>query len=284
MRQILVFLIAQLTLTFTYFYLPSLSSCENTLISNTVSHEGHSPCIDFENINTTQRNMIATNLAKQHIGEKYCKDIQCNDPNNSCPENFPCKATGNAIINNQPTWHLEDCETPNGRTEEMLVYKFGPNPAYCECKCLDDNNCTPDDGQNFDKSSVSDTCSDLVKLSNFTAKPTEKGIMLNWITKAELNSQGFKMWRAIPKLNSYCGCSGNIKDYIQIQVLDKEGKPILIPAKGNETSGFDYSYLDKGAKPGIAYCYALEDVDSRGESKFYFEYVAFTQDNLKENK
>jgi hypothetical protein len=131
-----------------------------------------------------------------------------------------------------------------------------------------------------------DVCDDpgLVKLNNFTAIPAKKGISLNWTTKTEPDSQGFKMWRAIPNLNHYCGCSGNIDDYTQIQVLDKEGKPVLIPAKGTETSGYDYSYLDEGAKPGIAYCYALEDIDSKGESKFYFEYVAFTQDNLEETQ
>jgi hypothetical protein len=126
--------------------------------------------------------------------------------------------------------------------------------------------------------------SSLIDLNKFIATPTKNGILLNWETKTELDSQGFRMWRAIPNLTNYCGCSGNIDDYTQIQVLDKEGKPILIPAKGNETSGFDYSYLDKDAKPGIAYCYALEDVDSKGESKFYFEYVAFTQDNVEETE
>lgn len=124
--------------------------------------------------------------------------------------------------------------------------------------------------------------SNLVDLDKFTATPQNNGVSLSWTTKTELDSQGFRIWRAIPNLNSYCGCSGNIDDYTQIQVLDKEGKPVLIPAKGNKTVGSEYSYLDKGAKPGVAYCYALEDVDSKGESKFYFEHVAFTPDGLSE--
>ncbi len=154
-------------------------------------------------------------------------------------------------------------------------------------KCLDDGLtcCSVSVSKSFSSIDINsvETCSRelLVKLSNFTATPTDEGISLNWNTETELDSQGFRIWRAIPDLSRYCGCSGNIEDYTQIQVLDKEGKPVLIPAKGSKTSGFDYSYLDEKAKPGIAYCYALEDVDSKGESKFYFEYVAFTQDNLE---
>ena len=154
----------------------------------------------------------------------------------------------------------------------------------CSCKCFGDSCPAPKNRKKNSENSLSKECPGLVELSNFKAKPTNKGISLKWNTKTELDSQGFRMWRAIPNLANYCGCSGNIKDYTQIQALDKEGKPVLIPAKGSTTSGYDYSYLDKDAKPGIAYCYALEDIDSKGESKFYFEYVAFTQDNLEEDK
>ncbi|NJO17411.1 MAG: hypothetical protein HC877_17210 [Thioploca sp.] len=144
------------------------------------------------------------------------------------------------------------------------------NKGQAQCPC----GCFPSSKSNHG------TCGNLVELSSFIAKPTDKGISLNWNTETELDSQGFRIWRAIPDLSHYCGCSGNIDDYTQIQVLDEEGKPVLIPAKGSTTSGFDYAYLDEKAKPGIAYCYALEDVDSKGESKFYFEYVAFTPDGL----
>jgi len=163
----------------------------------------------------------------------------------------------------------------------MCVYG-GQWKSFCDCTCQ-----IPNKEKRGNRTKTCTTCKcdeNLVKLSDFTAKPTNKGISLNWNTEAEADSQGFKMWRAIPKLGNYCGCSGNIDDYTKIQVLDKEGKPVLIPAKGSTISGYDYSYLDKDAKPGIAYCYALEDVDSKGESKFYFEYVAFTQDNLEKSE
>ena len=122
----------------------------------------------------------------------------------------------------------------------------------------------------------------LVELSSFIATPSKDGILLNWTTEAESDSQVFRIWRAIPDLDNYCGCSENIDSYTQVQVLNREGKPVSIPAKGSKTSGFEYSYLDQEAKPGIAYCYALEDINSKDESKFYFEYIAFTHSGLLE--
>ena len=88
------------------------------------------------------------------------------------------------------------------------------------------------------------------------------------------------MWRGTPDLEKYCGCSDNMDDYKQITMttLDKKGNPTLIPATGSTTSGSNYAYLDKDVKPGIPYCYALEDIDSKGESKFYYEYITFTPD------
>jgi hypothetical protein len=185
------------------------------------------------------------------------------------------------------TPHAGECKS--GETTFRCTYGTAtPIDISCDCTCqINSRNPSPGPRSSQTEECTSCTCGkppSLVKLSNFIAKPTSNGISLNWTTKTEPDSQGFKMWRAIPKLDKYCGCSGNIDDYTQIQVLDEEGKPVLIPAKGNTTSGSDYSYLDKDAKPGIAYCYALEDVDSKGESKFYFEYVAFTQDSLEESK
>jgi hypothetical protein len=120
----------------------------------------------------------------------------------------------------------------------------------------------------------------LVELSGFTAVPTKNGVALNWDTGAEPDSQGFHIWRGTPDLGSYCGCSRNLDDYKKISMLDKNGKPILIPTTGDERMGAEYSHLDKGAKPGIAYCYVLEDIDSKGESEFYFEYIVFTPDSV----
>jgi hypothetical protein len=122
----------------------------------------------------------------------------------------------------------------------------------------------------------------LVELSGFTAIPTKNGVALNWDTGAEPDSQAFHIWRGTPDLGSYCGCSRNLEDYKKISMLDKNGKPILIPTTGDERMGAKYSHLDKAAKPGIAYCYVLEDINSEGKSEFYFEYIVFTPDSVSE--
>lgn len=180
----------------------------------------------------------------------------------------------------------------NGEDEYTVLIK---NPSgnlitfMCKCDCCSEREGSAAISTTTLEEDPCESCTEcsggnLVQLSSFTAIPSNRGISLSWSTETELDSQGFKIWRAIPKLDSYCGCSKNIEDYTQIQVLDKKGKPILIPAEGNKTSGHDYFYLDKNAKPGIAYCYALEDIDSKGKSKFYFKYIAFTQNNLEQNE
>jgi hypothetical protein len=152
-------------------------------------------------------------------------------------------------------------------------------PCYCICE-------EPDEDQSLKTKQCNpetEDCScgsDLVDLDEFTATPQKDGISLTWITKSELDSQGFRVWRGTPDLEKYCGCSNNMDDYKQITMttLDEKGNPTLIPATGSTTSGSNYAYLDKDVKPGIPYCYALEDIDSKGESKFYYEYITFTPD------
>lgn len=243
-----------------------------------------------------ERNQELCSRCKGKCPKEECCDYKKSGENSKVKiPNFP-DPTLPDIESCDTVKNIRKCEREGKKCLKIKV-KAGPRTGEIECPC----DCFPKkDTQNEiltnsfpDKENI---CSidnpracrcdngSLVKFSNLIAKPSSKGISLNWTTKTEPDSQGFKIWRAIPNLNSYCGCSGNIDDYTQIQVLDKEGKPVLIPTKGTKTSGYDYSYLDKDAKPGIAYCYALEDVDSRGESKFYFEYVAFTQDNLEETQ
>jgi hypothetical protein len=216
---------------------------------------------------------------------QYCQGKTCTIQQ-QCPNNQQCPntpTTGKAIsFSANYSQPILGGKCGGSGTIHIIsgTYTIGAVECFCECP----DSCLPDNKKNIANHLTPKICDDgsLVKLSNFTTVPTNKGISLNWNTETELDSQGFRIWRAIPNLSRYCGCSGNIDDYTQIQVLDEEGKPVLIPAKGSTTSGFDYSYLDEKAKPGIAYCYALEDVDSKGESKFYFEYVAFTPDGLSE--
>jgi hypothetical protein len=220
---------------------------------------------------------LLCNKSKMCVLRKECKIKIITNPIHSCKitSNVKCDKINN-ICTATVTFTI---------SQGTNVVNTDTQPLDLNCECVGECNDEVDDGAKIGATNPG-VCDieKLVELSNFTANPANKGISLNWTTKSESDSQGFKMWRAIPKLDSYCGCSGNIEDYTQIQVLDKKGKPVLIPAKGSTTSGYDYSYLDEDAKPGIAYCYALEDVDSKGESKFYFEYVAFTPDGLEETQ
>ncbi|NJO17103.1 MAG: hypothetical protein HC877_15580 [Thioploca sp.] len=261
-----------------YFFLITILLLK-TQIANSQAQDCSIKIISLTNDITETTDCVADEIeAERSIVKQLCNcpaDDNCGDGT--------CMFLDHSIVGNQPTINSiqpTDCEEGKSKyTVNFDANSIGIIKCDCECTLCDEEG----RGRSRNLNDPSQ-CINLVQLSNFTANPTDKGISLNWTTKTELDSQGFKMWRAIPKLDKYCGCSGNIDDYTQIQVLDKEGKPVLIPAKGNTTSGSDYSYLDEGAKPGIAYCYALEDIDSKGESKFYFEYVAFTQDSSEESK
>lgn len=153
--------------------------------------------------------------------------------------------------------------------------------VLCYCKCCP----IPVGGQGRGIRSPSQCvvgcpCEKLVNLDNFITTPQKKGVLLRWETASEVSSEGFKIWRGIPDLSKHCGCSTNMEDYKQVTMImaDEEDNSLLIPAKGSKMSGAKYSYLDKNVKPGIPYCYVLEDIDSNGESKFYFEYISFTPD------
>lgn len=211
-----------------------------------------------------------------------CKEIK------KCPSDAPyCEPDPQKVSyigfgNNYPNKKRGKCKdgTKFKWTGGSLVpLSFSTHTVTYTCICCPDGNSSNGEGEERQDRSAKCIpgcpCKKLVTLNKFIAIPQKEGILLKWNTESEIDSQGFRIWQAIPDLNNYCGCSNDINDYKKIHVLDKDGKPVLIPAKGNEISGFEYSYLDKSAKPGIAYCYALEDIDSKGESKFYFEYITF---------
>jgi hypothetical protein len=204
-----------------------------------------------------------------------------------CPEK--CKATTVTAID--PTGSVVSCSRNgkcDGSTDDRWDCSMTITSADCSCSCCDDKkrnklkNTTQQSPPMCKPGEDCDVCDGpgLVDLDEFTATPQNNGISLTWTTKTELDSQGFRIWRGTPDLGKYCGCSDNMDDYKQITIttLDEAGNPTLIPATGSTTSGSNYAYLDKEVKPGIPYCYALEDIDSKGESKFYFEYISFTPD------
>ncbi len=91
----------------------------------------------------------------------------------------------------------------------------------------------------------------LIKLSSFTARPTMKGIVLEWQTASETDTAGFNVFRKaaveteFEKLNS-----------------------VLIPAAGSPTEGAAYSFTD--VPPGMRnWQYQLEEVEITGRTKRY---------------
>ena len=257
-----LFLLSTFLLFFNVTSLIAAGNCSKDIITGSISTTSVYRC----GVNSEEAENSAEALACEGMCTGSCDD---EDTGKRCGLSATILLNGVVVANE--TVKRELCEYPPC-VGNQKCWKVGirvlDRGLICHCGCLGGR-----EGEG-----------NLVKLANFTATPTDKGISLNWNTKTEVDSQGFRMWRAIPDLNRYCGCSENIENYTQVQVLDKEGKPVLISARGNETAGFDYSYLDQEAKPGIAYCYALEDINSKGESKFYFEYVAFTPDGLPKEK
>lgn len=189
------------------------------------------------------------------------------------------------VVSNDPK-ACNDEESIGCQDPLMVCYEFtidAPSGIVCPCTCCLQGSSKK--GNRRANECVGDFCyicddPNLVDLDNFTAIIQKDSILLSWKTDSETNSKGFHIWRGTPDLDKYCGCSTNIDNYKQIIIttLDDEGNPALIPAKGDKTSGAEYAYLDENVKPGIPYCYALEELDSNGESKFYFEYILFTPD------
>jgi hypothetical protein len=86
----------------------------------------------------------------------------------------------------------------------------------------------------------------LIELSSFTVTPTNKEILLEWLTSAEIDNTGFNIYRA----------DGD-GEYAKINTT-------LIPAEGSPTEGASYKFIDKNVKNRKTYYYLLEDIDING--------------------
>jgi hypothetical protein len=220
----------------------------------------------------------------------YCTGLKCpNNPPCPDPDKTSCKVDLSSGSISGPSIGIKqirvDTNTKECGKKKKYIYHAEFRQVLnikCPCKCCPIKTKRGNRSKQCKLGEICDTCDapDLVDLDEFTATPQKDGISLTWTTKSELDSQGFRVWRGTPDLGKYCGCSDNMDDYKQITMttLDEKGNPTLIPATGSTTSGSNYAYLDKDVKPGIPYCYALEDIDSKGKSKFYYEYITFTPD------
>jgi hypothetical protein len=97
----------------------------------------------------------------------------------------------------------------------------------------------------------------LIDLSSFTAKPSNGRVKLEWSTEAEIDNAGFNIYRSE---------SGDV-GYEKIN-------PELIAAKGSETKGAKYVFIDNIAKNRKTYFYKLEDIDLNGTSTMHGPKIA----------
>jgi hypothetical protein len=97
----------------------------------------------------------------------------------------------------------------------------------------------------------------VIVLSQFQALPGDGTVTLMWTTESEIDTAGFNIYRGKVGL----GKSGRVKsDSVEMDKINAT----LIPAKGSNTSGAEYSYTDDDVKNGFTYIYKLEDVDING--------------------
>ncbi len=163
---------------------------------------------------------------------QFCQGCQCVQP-----------VCGNGIVEG-----AEECESdadcPAGR------YCDGCTCVEPECgngviepgeTCESDADCPSGQCQDC-------TCQTLVTISDLNASPGNRKVVLTWATASEVDSAGFNIYR-----------SKNKGGYTQIN----SG---LIPARGSQTAGARYRYIDTGVKNRTRYSYIIEDIDIFGEA------------------
>ncbi len=86
-----------------------------------------------------------------------------------------------------------------------------------------------------------------VELSQFSARFVKDEVVINWTTESELNNAGFNILRSTSQTKNF--------------------RPIntkLIQGAGTTGERRTYQFIDKTAKPNVAYYYRIEDIDLSG--------------------
>ena len=86
-----------------------------------------------------------------------------------------------------------------------------------------------------------------VELSQFSARFVKDEVVINWTTESELNNAGFNVLRS----------TSQTKNFHPINTK-------LIKGAGTTGERNTYQFIDKTAKPNVAYYYRLEDIDLSG--------------------
>ena len=94
-----------------------------------------------------------------------------------------------------------------------------------------------------------------VELSQFSAKYVNSEVVIAWTTESELDNAGFNIYRSTSRTKKF-----------------QRINPKLIQGAGTTGQRTQYQFIDKTAKPVVAYYYRLEDIDlsgTRGVSTTY---------------
>ena len=94
-----------------------------------------------------------------------------------------------------------------------------------------------------------------VELSHFSARFDKNRVVITWTTESELNNAGFNILRSTSPTENF-----------------RPINPKLIQGAGTTGQRNEYQFIDKTAKPDIAYYYRLEDVDLSGTRAFLNTY------------
>ena len=94
-----------------------------------------------------------------------------------------------------------------------------------------------------------------VELSQFSAKFVQDEVVISWTTESELDNAGFNIYRS----------TSPTKNFQRINAK-------LIRGAGTTGKRSTYQFIDKTAKPNVAYYYRIEDVDLSGKRVIYSTY------------
>lgn len=92
----------------------------------------------------------------------------------------------------------------------------------------------------------------LIELVSFIAIPSDRLVVIEWITASEIDNAGFNLYRA----DSASG------EYVKLNEY-------LIPADGSPTQGATYQFIDDDVQNRTNYFYKLEDIDLYGNSALH---------------
>ena len=92
----------------------------------------------------------------------------------------------------------------------------------------------------------------LLELTSFEASGNSGGVLIEWATASEIDTEGFNLWRSETEAGSYMKINAS-----------------LIPSEAGPLGGASYEYTDVDVIPGTTYFYKLEAVDMYGQSEFF---------------